>query len=191
MMNCPKCNAVLAEGAAFCESCGAQIVEGTERKSAEPPRSRLGSLAEAQHKKHIKNGRTAIMAVAILILLSGIGFYFLQNGEIAREVRRVEALPNMVVDQAVVAKLRTQIKALLVVNIALAAAYLGLFFWARTNPFGAALTALILFVTLILVGAAVNPATIVQGWLVKIIVIGALASAVKSGLAHRKLQGAS
>ena len=66
----------------------------------------------------------------------------------------------------------------------------GLFFWAKTNPFGASLTALIIYVTGMIVGAALDPATLAQGWLIKILVIAALVSGVRSGIAYAKLKGA-
>ena len=68
--------------------------------------------------------------------------------------------------------------------------YLGLYFWAKTNPFGATLTALVIFLTNILVSAAIEPSTIVGGLILKIYIGFALVSGVRSGLAFKRLSRA-
>lgn len=82
---------------------------------------------------------------------------------------------------------RNQVKLLLGVNIGLAAIYLGLFFWARRNPLAATVTALILFITVIAINAVLEPATLAQGILVKILFIAALAAAISAAQRERKL----
>ena len=56
------------------------------------------------------------------------------------------------------------------------------------NPLPAAITGLAIFVTLQLVGAAVYPASLAEGLIVKVIIIAALVKAIQAGLAHRKLK---
>ena len=82
---------------------------------------------------------------------------------------------------------RGQVKLLLGINIALAAIYLGLFFWARRNALAATVIALILFITVIAVNAVLDPKTLPQGILVKILFIAALAAAVSAAQRERKL----
>lgn len=64
--------------------------------------------------------------------------------------------------------------------------FLSLYFWARSNPFPAALTALILYITLVGADAALDPSNAWRGILIKIIIILGLAKAVQSGYAVRK-----
>jgi hypothetical protein len=60
--------------------------------------------------------------------------------------------------------------------------------WATKAPFPAALTGLIIFLTLTVADAVANPLTLVQGLVVKVIVIAVLAKAVSAGLQHRQLR---
>lgn len=78
---------------------------------------------------------------------------------------------------------------LLVVNIGLSVIYLGLWFWAKSNPYAAALVALLLFLTVIVISAVYEPATLAQGILVKILFIAALGKAVVSGREERRILG--
>ena len=66
--------------------------------------------------------------------------------------------------------------------------FLGLWFWARSSPFPAALTALIIYVTLNVAGIVMEPESASQGIIIKIFIILGLAKAVQSGYALRKQQ---
>lgn len=68
----------------------------------------------------------------------------------------------------------------LIVSIFMALLYLILASWADKNPFPAILTAFILYVTVILINAVIDPATIISGILWKIIFIGAFIKAIRS-----------
>lgn len=74
------------------------------------------------------------------------------------------------------------------VNIALALIHVGLGIWAKKAPLAAAVTAMVLFITVHLVNAILDPATIVQGILIKVIFISVLISAIKAGLEAKKLR---
>jgi hypothetical protein len=52
-----------------------------------------------------------------------------------------------------------------------AAAYIALAFWTKKKPYTAILTALILFISLEVLSFLLQPASIFQGWILKIIVI--------------------
>ena len=49
--------------------------------------------------------------------------------------------------------------------------YVGLGFWAKKKPYTALLIALIFFVGIQVIGAIINPASIIQGWFIKILII--------------------
>ncbi len=77
--------------------------------------------------------------------------------------------------------------ALVVGSAILAIIYFGLAIWSDKQPFGAILTALILYGTLILLQAAVDPSTIFQGIVLKIIIIVLLVKGLNSGLEAKKV----
>jgi hypothetical protein len=76
--------------------------------------------------------------------------------------------------------------ATLVVMFVLAAAFFGIWLWARRMPFPALLTALVLFVAVHALDAIFDPATILRGLLMKIVVIAGLVTALMK--AYRKQQ---
>lgn len=65
--------------------------------------------------------------------------------------------------------------------------FYGLAFWARKQPFPAALTGLVIIVSLWTIDAVVDPANIAKGIIIKVIILAVLIKAVQAGLAHRKL----
>lgn len=71
---------------------------------------------------------------------------------------------------------------------ALFAIHMGLWWWARTAPFAAALVALVLFLTLQLVWAALDPQTLTHGIIIKVLFLIALIQAVKAGVDVQRLR---
>ena len=79
--------------------------------------------------------------------------------------------------------------------IAIAVLILGVMFcvlgvWAKFKPLPAAIVGLVLYVSLFITGAALNPRAFTQplNFLVPLIIILALVNAVKAGVKHRKLK---
>jgi len=68
----------------------------------------------------------------------------------------------------------------MVVNIVLAIVFLIFAAWAEKNPFGAILTAFILYLTVQVVNAFVEPSTIFSGIILKVIFIGAFIKGIRS-----------
>jgi hypothetical protein len=62
----------------------------------------------------------------------------------------------------------------------------GLWVWAKTAPFAAALVALIIYLTVLALDGVFAPQQIAQGIIIKILIIAGLSQAVKSGYALKK-----
>ena len=120
------------------------------------------------------------MIVAVLNLLVGAVIWF-AFGKVIDEASGVAG-----VDQNAIATL----KLIRVIPLVVAAIYFGLFFWAKTNPFAACLTALIIYLTSIVVNLALNPMMFASplAIVMAVAIILALASGVRSGLAYSKLK---
>jgi hypothetical protein len=178
---CPKCGAETAVDQAFCESCGERLKDGAVRRRA---RGRREALAERQHRKHLRSARQAIMLVAVLTLLVGAFVYY----GVSTELEKARRDPTVTVDEQAAARL----KMFATVPLVVGAVFIGLFFWAKRNPFGAALTALVIYITDFIVTVALNPAflTNVIAIVVKVIIVLALLQGVRSGLAFRRLKAA-
>ena len=134
-LTCPKCNTEYELGQAFCESCGEQFSKDRARLQVNK-RKKIGSLAQEQHKKHIRGARIAIMVVSILTIgLAAFSWHMLDL-----EIAKIESDPNMIVQEDVVQQNRLIFASIGGVGLI----FFFLFFWAKTNPFGASLTALII-----------------------------------------------
>ena len=65
--------------------------------------------------------------------------------------------------------------------------HIGLWWWAKTAPFAAAVVALVLFVTLQLVQAVIDPSTLARGVIIKVFFLVALVQAVMAGVEVQRL----
>jgi hypothetical protein len=191
---CPKCGAAIAAGEKFCAACGTAVGIGISGKAIyqDPPPTSTASASDREAA--YARARKWLVAVSILTLLTGIIFYAIQRNEVEDQIRQAEhttaGMDPDVRDAAMKAKIgmtfqqaidhdRGQVNLLLAVNIGLAAFYLGMWFWAKRNARAATVTALLMFITVIVVNAAVDPKTLAQGIIVKIFFIAALAKAIQ------------
>jgi hypothetical protein len=97
------------------------------------------------YDKHIRNARIMLFVLAGLFLLSLAALLPFDDN------------PVKMVMAAVI--------------VLFAAAYVALAFWTKKKPYTAILTALILFISLEVLSFLLQPASIFQGWILKIIVI--------------------
>ena len=77
---------------------------------------------------------------------------------------------------------------IVIINLMLAATQGGLWWWSKRAVFPAAVVSLALYVTVVLLDAVMDPMSLVRGWLIKILFIGALWKAIQAGLAVRRAQ---
>jgi len=172
-ISCPHCGTENSDAGAFCRQCGKAL------PSAAPsgPRVVTGEqvaatavgqdLQRSQLRKQAGRAAGALFAVAVLHVIGGVVFYFLlkNNPQVEPGAPRI----------------------LLIMNLVLAGVYAGLGFWGRVSPLPAAIVGLVLFVSVWAVSAVLDPASIVQGIIVKIIVIAVLVRAIQAGVKHKQL----
>jgi hypothetical protein len=152
--------------------------------------------------RKIGNARKWLLAISILMLLSGLGFYAINKSEVEKQIRDAEAqlagMDPVERDQRLMERVgmtwdqvmrhdRGQVNLLLAENLGLAAVFLGLWFWAKRNALGACVVALLLFVTVIAVNGALAPKTLAMGIPVKVIFVAALIKAITAAQQDRKL----
>ena len=113
----------------------------------------------------LKKAHTTMLALAALYAFAG-----LLGGALQWEDTRVVA------------------GSIIVINLALAALHLSLGKWARRAPFAASLVALALYVTVHVMDAIGDPASLWNGIVIKVIVIAALVRSIKAGLAVRRIK---
>ena len=154
-----------------------------------------------ENLEKIGKARKWLLAIAILTCVLGVGLYFLNKSEVEKQIRDAEAqiagLDREQVDahfqsavgmtfQEAIDHDRGMVRMLLLVNLGLTAAYLLLWWWAKTKPLPAAVIALLLFITTHVVNAVVEPKTIYQGILIKILFTLALVRAIGAAAEERR-----
>lgn len=174
---CPKCAAACQPLTRFCEACGAPLQAQVKAKVS-PVDAALARRTAETTRKAVRGARLALGFVALITLAFSAFMHISFN----REIAAARANPAMTVDENIVA----QNHMLFTVNYVLVAVYIALAFWAGRNPFGACLTGLIIYLTVNLINAAIDPMTLAQGIIMKIIIILALVNGVKAGLASRR-----
>ena len=174
--HCPHCGAENAQGTYYCTTCGKALA--TPHGAAGPRIVEADGLAgtavgqslqtEELHKQ-ARKAAGALLAVAILQWVFGAILIAIAESE--------EELRNMEVRVVVYA-----------VVFIIGAIFFALCLWARKNPLPAAITGLVLFVSIHLLDAAVDPTSLVRGIIVKIIIVVVLARAISAGIRYRKLR---
>ena len=106
------------------------------------------------YDKHIRNARI------ILFIMAGLTLLLLINAAPFDSIARVIAGGIIVV---------------------FAGVFAGLAFWTKKRPYTALLCALIFYVSLIVIAAVLDPATILQGWILKVIIIILLLLGLRNG----------
>jgi hypothetical protein len=183
---CPHCGAANAVGAQFCESCGKALPAATRSGPRVVGQNDLASTAAGvalqtdELHTQMKKASGALLAVAIIQTAFGALMYFLMRDAIQRG--------------------RVNGPVLLGTIFGIAALFWGLFIWARSNPFPAAIVGLVVYITLWvldMVVAAVQAshsnapgaaaASPFNGIVMRLIIIAVLFNAVKAGAKYRQL----
>jgi hypothetical protein len=179
-VTCPHCHGSSQPGA-FCEACGMalpkpvrtapRVVESTKEFAATTAGRELQS--DDLHKQAAK-AATPLRWLGILLLIGG-GLVFAGGA----------GSPRQGPEQAAMTVVGGAIALLGVI-------FIGLSIWARHQPLPAAIVGLLLYITLMALGAINDPASLASGWLIKILIISALIRSINAGLQHRRvLAGAS
>ncbi len=193
-IRCPKCRAAVSKSEKFCAKCGAKIPTRADRMRA---MNRKRERQENQQK--VNRGRRWMLIVAVLTLFAALYSYFSGMSEVDKEIRESEAsFVGMTAAERnaeikatsgmtwpeLIEKARGLVRLQAGILGALGTAFFGLWWWAQSNPFAAALTALLMYLTSQVIGAMVEPESLLKGILIKIIIVVALFSAVSAG--HRE-----
>ena len=113
---------------------------------------------QTQIEPHLEKGRKWLGAMAILYALGGLLFGVVQQSML-----------------------------IFAINLVLAGVQTGLWLWSKKNLLPAAVTSLVLFVSIHLLDAITDPASIFRGIIMKVLFIAALVQAIRAGLSARTL----
>lgn len=193
---CESCGAQVGPSDEFCDGCGTAVSD----------MARAGAIGRANDEMWERNQSAATTAtkvskasrmigwLAVLFSVSGIVMWRLQHDIARRGLQNlVDYASNDMITleqkQYRVSDLRAHLEAepkqLLAINLALAAIMVGLYIWSRRSPLPAIATALAVFVGVTFISFLAEPASLLQGIVIKIVAIGALVTGLRSALAAR------
>ena len=169
---------------AFCGNCG---------KALPKPESYT-------QRRQLKSATSAIRYLAILFLIVGIALFFVTKSSSEVALTRIASLPDsanyptlLAGKQYTVGQVRKELAwepwGALMVNGILAIVMTILYFWGKRAPLAAILVATATYCVIIVANAIVDPRTLAQGLIVKIIVILMLVNGIKAALALRNDDG--
>lgn len=150
-ITCENCGSQVLETIKFCSSCSFPV--GGSEDDKRSFRLTVGSKKQQvkEAEGKIKTCKTIIYVLAGIVFLTGLLAGFSQDDF-----------------------------ALMIVNLCISLLYLILAAWSEKNPFGAILTAFIIYVTLILINFFAEPASLFQGIFLKVFFIVAFVKGVRS-----------
>lgn len=147
-LKCYCCKSIYHSDDKFCGSCGYPI-QGTPEEQKQFSINYTSQKYEKDIvKDQIRNARIVLFVIAAFTLIYTIIAYF-QDSD----------------------------KVIFTINLILTLIYIGLGFWAKKKAFAAIFTGGLIYISIILLSAVIEPMTIFQGILFKIIFIIALTRA--------------
>lgn len=178
-----------------CTHCGKKIPE-TDKYCSYCGKSTLKMSSEQQSA--FNHGPKWILAISIMFLVFGtfLGFQAQSAAEKTKQELRFYQ-DDQILDNPVYGKKITvgELKALIdqevifvfALNYLLAAIMFGLFLWGLHAPFPAMVTALCVYLAVIVLNFIVEPTSLFQGILIKVLVIMALVAGIKASLVARQI----
>ena len=180
---CAECKAPAKPYDRFCERCG-KALPGPEQR---------------RHESQVGEATGAIRMLAWMFAAFGILLALLTRSQSEAGLARLANLAPtelMTLDGATytVAQLRQQLIwepwGVLLTNLVLAAAMAGLSIWGKKSPLPAVVVATAIYLVVMVVSAVLDPKSIGQGVIMKVLIIGMLVRGIKAALALRAADAA-
>ena len=179
LKRCPSCDKEVPLEDKFCSFCGKPTVVLSEKE-----------------KQKIRKASRWILAISIMFLIFGTFLGFRQKSVAEDAQKKIAPYEESHVWEMpingknyTVGELRDKIEQevilVFITNYFLAAVMFGLYLWARRSPFPALVTALCVYLSVIVLNGIVDPKTLVQGIIIKIFFITALIAGIKTSLVAR------
>ena len=200
---CPDCRGAVQAADEFCQHCGVDLA-ASRAKAAEMARhneeikQRRRRLTRADNQQQITKAGRWLLGIGVVFAGFGTWQGLNASKEAGHAHAQLAARPQAEVveisgKQMTIGELREQLdfEVMMVfgINYLLAAIMIGLWFWAQRAAFPALLTGLCVYLVVQVLSAVVDPSTLVQGWIWKILIIsgllGGMAAALKERAARR------
>ncbi|MCP4215546.1 MAG: hypothetical protein GY765_12910 [bacterium] len=153
-------------------------IKPESKKPEKAPFSSPGTDENYKLERHVTRAEIAIIIVAVVTIL----FAFYQIYTVEGKISEISSNPLLELDAGAVFELRIFVYSTLIIGFV----FLGLYFWAKKNPFGASLTALILYLGNWIAGVVLQGTPVARGGLIKILIVAVLLNGVVSGYKYNK-----
>jgi len=154
---CSQCSTEMISASKFCTHCGFPEQGDEKEKAIFHAKKVMKKNQVADDHKKINSARNTLYWMAGIFFVFGLFYFFTTNDT-----------------------------GTLIVNVILAVIYLVLAYWSQTKPFAALLSALLLYIMVIALNAIVEPMSLIQGILFKIIIIAFLVKGINSASQQSK-----
>src|SRR4051794_16139524 len=191
---CGACQKTVRSGDEFCQGCGVAVPP--EQRKRLKDNYDVANVDFLPHAQRVERAQKTIGALSVLFVLGGVVFFFItrSNGEKALEqLAGAEAsapLAQTIAGAETVGALRDALERapwqVLGLNLFLAVVMLGLWVWSKRAVLPAIITALAIYLAVLVGSALWDPSSIAQGILMKVVVVAALVRGVKSALTARR-----
>jgi hypothetical protein len=175
-LRCPACKAEIQLLDEYCAKCG----------------HALGTPARFLHKHSVQGATNAIWALAVLFAISGVVMYFVMSNTTETALENLAQFEDHEILEPIdgvtytAGELRGRViwehRGVLVVNFIIAAIMVVLAWWSKQRALPAILVAGAIFVVVQVTSAIVDPKTLMQGLVVKAIVIAVLVRGIKAAI---------
>jgi hypothetical protein len=152
----------------------------------------LGSLTQSARRTSLKQARIILILIGSLNLVCGIAVFSFAENLVKQSIEeeKQKAGPGVVFDDAKIKEVQeSQVRTLRLIlagTAIIGLVFIGLGIAVYRAPVACTVTGLVLYVGLQAIGAAIDPADLVRGILIKIIFVVALVKAVQAALAYER-----
>ena len=182
-MRCPACKAEIQLLDEFCTQCG----------------HALGTPDRFLNRRAVQGATTAIRILALLFALFGLVMFYATRGTTIAALENLAKFEDHEILEPIdgvtysAGELRARVlwehRGVLVVNLILSALMLVLAWWSKRKPLAAILIATAIFLAVQVLGAIIDPKTIVQGVIMKLVIIAVLIRGINGALSLRTAGG--
>jgi hypothetical protein len=188
---CPGCGSPINKTDDFCGECGTKIRQDISTTGAQ-------KLWSEEVDASVKKATKWVLAVAIMFIVFGTIMGLMQKSTTDKALANlVKYDDSLTWSQPINGKTVTvgQLKKMVnfeyysvfAVNYFLSIVMFVIFVWSKKSPFSAFVTALSIYLGVMVLSAIVDPKTIIQGVIVKVAVIMALINGIKAAIPTKGL----
>jgi hypothetical protein len=151
---------------------------------------KLGKLAHSARDKNLKQTRTTLLIVGVLMIIVQAIFFVIEVGQVRAEIQKQDQAAGGQIGQRDLKQQELIAYGVLALfhgtTIMVGCLFIVLAFFVQRYPVPISIVALALFVAVQALAAVLDPANLARGWILKIIVVVALVKSLQAGMAAQR-----